>query len=88
MARWRDVEGGHQVHVAALTVMATEAAEVGLDGARVGETPLTALPVDLGTHEVVLRRAEGAERRFTVTVRVQPLTLDSVLRLFSVASRT
>lgn len=59
-----------------LTVTASEAAGVWLDGARVGETPLTALPVPLGTHEIVVRRAKGGERRFAVTIGSSPFTLN------------
>lgn len=59
-----------------MTVTATEPADVWLDGARVGETPLNALPVNLGTHEIVVKRADGSERRFTVTVTVNPLRLE------------
>ena len=60
-----------------LTVTATEAAEVWLDGARVGETPVDALSVSLGTHEVVVKRATGGERRFTITIGVNPVTLNA-----------
>ncbi len=59
-----------------LTVIASEAAEVWLDGARVGQTPLNAVWVPLGTHEVVVRRGAGGERRFTVTIGVNPFTLN------------
>ena len=59
-----------------MTVTATELAEVWLDGARVGETPLNAVPVELGTHEIVVKRAAGGERRFTVAVTVSPFTLN------------
>ena len=59
-----------------LTVTATEPAEVWLDGARVGETPLSALPVELGSHDIVVKRAAGGERRSTVTITVRPFTLD------------
>lgn len=59
-----------------LTVTATEPADVWLDNARVGETPLNALPVELGSHDIVVRRAAGGERRFTVTITVRPFTLD------------
>jgi hypothetical protein len=59
-----------------LTVIASEAAEVWLDGARVGETPLNAAPVPLGTHEVVVKREAGGERRFTVTIGTSPFMLD------------
>jgi PEGA domain-containing protein len=59
-----------------LTVTASEAAEVWLDGVRVGETPLNALAVPLGTHEIVVRRASGGERRSTVTIGVKPFALN------------
>ena len=59
-----------------LTVTASETAEVWLDGARVGTTPLNATPVPLGTHDVVVRRDAGGERRFTVTIGANPFTLD------------
>jgi hypothetical protein len=42
--------------------------EVWLDGERVGETPLAALEVSLGTHEVRLRHPEAGERRYVVVV--------------------
>lgn len=58
-----------------LTVTASEAADVWLDGTRLGETPLTAAPVPLGVHEIVVRRAAGGERRFTVTIGTQPKSL-------------
>ena len=60
-----------------LTVVAAVPSEVWLDGVRIGETPLNAVAAPLGTHEVVLRRAGSAERRFTVTIGTTPLTLDA-----------
>ncbi len=57
-----------------LTVTAAEAAEVWLDGTRLGETPLTAT-VPLGIHEVLVKRAAGGERRYTVTIGARPVTL-------------
>ena len=59
-----------------LTVTASEAADVWLDGARLGEAPLNAAPVPLGTHEVVVKREAGGERRFTVTIGANPFTLN------------
>jgi hypothetical protein len=59
----------------AVSVTASEAADVWIDGVHLGKTPLNARPTDLGTHEVVVRRADGAERRFTVMVTVNPLKL-------------
>jgi hypothetical protein len=57
----------------ALSVTSTEPADVWLDGVAVGRTPLTDLPSDLGTREVLLKSETGAERRLTVTVTVQPV---------------
>lgn len=59
-----------------VAVTATETAQVLVDGTRIGETPLAAVPIDLGTHEIVVRSVAGVERRFTVTVTVQPFTLN------------
>jgi hypothetical protein len=59
-----------------LSVTATDAAEVFVDGTRIGEVPLTNAAVALGTHEIVVRRtADGAERRSTITVGVAPFAL-------------
>jgi hypothetical protein len=58
-----------------VTVNANEVAEVWLDGARVGETPLTDRPVPLGTHEILVKRPAGGERRFMATVTVKPFAL-------------
>ena len=62
--------------MSALTVTATLPAEVLVDGERVGETPLTSRPVNLGTRDVVVRSASGAERRFSITVTVNPVRID------------
>ena len=43
-------------------------AEVLVDGQRVGETPLSNISVQLGTHEVLFRHPELGERRISVTV--------------------
>jgi PEGA domain len=59
-----------------LTVTATEAAEVWLDGARVGDAPVYRWPVELGSHEIVIKRAAGGDRRYTVTMTVKPFTLN------------
>jgi hypothetical protein len=60
-----------------ITVNASAPAEVWVDGALAGETPLTAFSVALGTHEVVVKRS-GEARRFMITVTVKPydLTVD------------
>jgi PEGA domain-containing protein len=46
-------------------------AEVWIDGAKVGETPIGNLPISIGTHEVVFRHPELGERRLTVTVTLK-----------------
>jgi hypothetical protein len=58
-----------------LSITATEPAEVWLDGARIGDAPLTGVAVPLGTHEIIVRRAAGGERRFTVSIGVAPFQL-------------
>ena len=62
--------------MSALTVTATQPAEVFIDGERVGETPLTSRPINLGTRDVVVKSASGGERRFTITVTVDPVRID------------
>jgi PEGA domain-containing protein len=60
-----------------LSVTASEPAEVWVDGARAGETPLATIPISLGTHDVVVRKtAGGGERRVTITVGTAPYTLN------------
>jgi hypothetical protein len=59
-----------------LTVTAAEAAEVWLDGTRIGDAPVSAAPVPLGVHEILVKRAAGGERRFTVTISAKPFTLN------------
>lgn len=59
-----------------LTVTASAPGEVVIDGQRVGETPLTNYPVNLGTRDIVVRSAAGVARRFTMTVTTAPVRLD------------
>jgi len=59
-----------------IAVTASEPAEIWLDGVRAGSTPLTGAPVDVGTHELVVRRASGGDRRMTITATVQPVTIN------------
>jgi hypothetical protein len=63
-----------------LTVTSPEPAEVWVDGTKVGDTPLNAAPVPLGTHDVLVKRAGGAERRYTITVGVKPFALNADFR--------
>jgi hypothetical protein len=58
-----------------VSVTASEQAEVWVDGARVGQTPLADRVVELGTHEILVKRADGGERRVTAMVTVKPFAL-------------
>jgi len=60
----------------ALTVTASDAAEVWLDGTRLGDTPMNGMAVPMGVHEIVVKRASGGERRFNVTIGAKPFTLN------------
>ncbi len=57
-----------QVPNGSLSVNAVPWAEVVLDGAVIGETPIANYPVALGSHELVLRNPRYAEQRRTVVV--------------------
>jgi hypothetical protein len=59
-----------------MTVTASETAEVWLDGVRIGETPVSARSIELGTHDIIVRRAGGGDRRFPVTITANPFTLN------------
>jgi archaellum component FlaG (FlaF/FlaG flagellin family) len=59
-----------------MTVTANEPAEVWLDGARIGDAPVNEAPLTLGTHDIVVKRAAGGEKRYTVKVTAKPLTLN------------
>jgi hypothetical protein len=59
-----------------LSVTATTAADVLIDGVAVGGTPLVDYAVTVGTREVTVRNAGGAERRAMVTVTIAPVHLD------------
>jgi hypothetical protein len=58
-----------------LSVTASAPADVLVDGANVGATPLSNAPIEVGTRDIVVRGAAG-ERRFTLPVTTRPLTLD------------
>jgi hypothetical protein len=58
-----------------LTLTASETVGVWIDGEKVGDTPLTAVPATLGTHDLLVRRANGGERRLTITVTANPFAL-------------
>ena len=77
-----DVKPGEGTNVrltpppSAITVNAPEASDVTIDGTRAGETPLTNVSIPLGTHDIVVRRANGAEKRYTITIGTKPYTLN------------
>src|SRR5207248_1846200 len=58
-----------------LTVTATEPSEVLIDGERVGQTPLTSVPVAIGTRDLTVRSASEVRRK-TITVTVEPTIID------------
>lgn len=76
-----DLKPGDRVSISikppqtSISVTASEPAEVWVDGARIGETPLGAAPIDLGTHELLVRRLSGGERRMTIRATVQPVSI-------------
>ena len=78
-----DVKPGEGTNVrltpppSSLTVTASEPADVLVDGVRAGQTPLNAFSVPLGTHEIIVRRANGAEKRYTATIGVKPYTINA-----------
>jgi hypothetical protein len=59
-----------------INISSTEPAEVSIDGARVGSTPIQNLKINLGTRIVTVRNAAGDERRFPVTATAKPVQLD------------
>jgi PEGA domain-containing protein len=59
-----------------LTVTASEPATVSIDGAQVGETPLTDHAIPVGTRDVTVTSASGVVRHQMITVKVEPAKLD------------
>jgi PEGA domain-containing protein len=59
-----------------ITVTASEPATVSIDGQPAGETPLTDFAVAVGSRDVTVTSASGVVRHQTITVKVQPSTLD------------
>jgi len=58
-----------------LTLTASEPVGVWLDGEKLGDTPLNAVPVAIGTHDLLVRRAAGGERKLTIIVTANPFAL-------------
>ncbi|HEX7485943.1 MAG TPA: PEGA domain-containing protein [Vicinamibacterales bacterium] len=64
-----------------MNLFADRAAEVYVDGQKVGDTPLTSLSVPLGSHEVVFRNATYGEVKYTVAVTLAaPVRLNVTFR--------
>ncbi len=64
-----------------MNLYADQPAEVLVDGKPVGQTPLSSLPVPLGSHEVVFRNARYGEVRYTVAVTlVAPVQIKVTFR--------
>jgi hypothetical protein len=59
-----------------ITVTASEPATVSIDGRPAGETPLTDFAVAVGSRDVTVTSASGVVRHQTITVKVQPSTID------------
>lgn len=59
-----------------LAVTANEPAEVSVDGAPVGSTPLARAAINIGTRTIVVKNGAGDERRFTMTVTTKPVQID------------
>jgi hypothetical protein len=69
-----DIEPGEESSVSLvptgeLNANATPWAEVWIEGKKVGDTPIGALRIPLGTHEVVFKNPKYPDRQVTVTVR-------------------
>ena len=64
-----------------MNVYADQAAEVLVDGEKVGETPLSSLQLPLGAHDVVLRHPKYGELRYSVRVTLAaPVSLSVTFR--------
>ena len=61
-----------------MNLSADQPAEVWLDGALLGQTPLTSVAVPLGPHEVVFRHAKFGEVRYSVEVTLAAPVMLSV----------
>jgi PEGA domain len=59
-----------------VSVQASEAATVVIDGEPAGDTPLVDYPIKIGTRDLTITSAAGDVRHQTVTVTTQPLRID------------
>jgi len=56
-----------------LTVAAAAPAQVWLDGTHIGAAPVVDLPIDLGTHQIVVRHPTAGEERRTISATSAPV---------------
>ena len=59
-----------------LTVTATAPAQVWLDGTHIGAAPLVDVPIDLGTHQIVVRHPTAGEERRTIAATSAPVRVE------------
>ena len=56
-----------------LTVAAAAPAQVWLDGTHIGAAPVVDVPIDLGTHQIVVRHPTAGEERRTISATSAPV---------------
>ena len=56
-----------------LTVVATAPAQVWLDGTHIGAAPVVDVPIELGTHQIVVRHPTAGEERRTIAATSAPV---------------
>jgi CheY-like chemotaxis protein len=59
-----------------LTVTVTAPAQVWLDGTHIGAAPLVDVPIDLGTHQIVVRNPTAGEERRTIAATSAPVRVE------------
>ena len=59
-----------------LSVTATAPAQVWLDGTHIGAAPLIDVPIDLGTHAIVVRHPTAGEERRTIAATSRPVRVE------------
>jgi len=59
-----------------LTVTAMAPAQVWLDGTHIGAAPLVDVPIDLGTHQLVVRHPTAGEERRTIAATSAPVRVE------------
>ncbi len=59
-----------------LTVTAAAPAQVWLDGTHIGAAPVVDVPIDLGTHQIVVRHPTAGEERRTIAATSAPIRVE------------